>query len=182
MRQEFVDKALGINTAILAGCFVWIAMFSSPRLHAERLPENGWQLLAVAYPADRDVEVVLGGAEKTLASKGLGKVKWHDNAATVELKLERLPSPAEAGWSGAQYVLWAIDSDKRTMNLGLVPANGSKAEWKIQLPFRIFGLLITAEKNPQAAAPSTAVALESLLPTDPNLVVPVFRVNLSLAP
>lgn len=171
-----------MNRAIVAGFLIWLALFTRAGVAGERLPENGWQLLAVAYPADRDVEVVLGGAEKTLTSKGLGKVKWQDNAAAVELKLERLPRPAEAGWTGAQYVLWAIDSDKRTMNLGLVPANGDKAEWKIQVPFRIFGLLITAEKNPQAAAPSTQVAVESLLPTDPNLVVPVFRVNLSLAP
>ncbi|MBI2819799.1 MAG: hypothetical protein HYX73_07455, partial [Acidobacteria bacterium] len=63
-----------------------------------------------------------------------------------------------------------------------VPTNGSKAEWTVQVPFRIFGLLVTAEKNSQAANPSTAVALESHLPTDPRLVVPVFRVDISLSP
>jgi hypothetical protein len=68
------------------------------------------------------------------------------------------------------------------MNRGTLPVNEGKVEWKGQVPFRIFGLLVTAEANAQAASPGTAVALESLLPTDPRLVVPVFRVNLALKP
>ncbi len=50
------------------------------------------------------------------------------------------------------------------------------------VPFRVFGLLVTAEKNAQAETPSTAVVLESLLPTDRYLVIPVFRVNVDLTP
>jgi len=168
--------------APVAVFLLWTMVLSTAPLRGERLPNNGWRVLAVAYPEDRDVEVVLGGAEKTLISRGLCKVRWKDNAANLELKLENLPSPSDAGWSGTQYVLWAVDNEKRTMNLSLVPTNGGEAEWTVQVPFRIFGLLITAEKNPQATNPSINVALESLLPTDSRLVVPAFRVDLSLTP
>ena len=161
--------------------FGLLMLFVTP-LFGERLPNNGWQLLAVAYPPDRDVSVTLGGAERTLTSRGICKVQWSKEAASLELQLETLPSPADLGWAGQQYVLWAIDSEKRALNLGLVPLRGKEAKWKLQVPFRVFGLLATAEKNPQAQSPSTAVVLESLLPTDPNLVVPVFRVTLTLAP
>ena len=161
--------------------YLWMFLFLTTRLTAGRLSNQEWELLAVAYPADRDVSVVLGGAEKTLSSKGLCKVKWEENAATLEIEIQDLPAAAELGWPGQQYVLWAIDSEKRALNLGLVPLRSKEAKWKLQIPFRTFGLLVTAEKNAKAEAPSTAVALESLFPTDPFLVVPVMRVNVALA-
>ena len=173
-------RRIGHMTAIT--CLLWTSAVTGAELCGERLPDNGWRLLAVAYPPDREVEVVLGGAEKTLSSKGLAKVKWRENAAAVEVEIQDLPAPAEAGWSGQQFVLWAIDSEKRIMNLGLVPLNGKHAKWRVEVPFRVFGLLVTAEENAQASAPSSGVALETRLPMNPNLVVPVFRVNLRLNP
>lgn len=173
--------ATQMRRSTLESCLLGFLMLFAGDLFGERVP-NGWQLLAVAYPPDRDVSVSLGGAEKTLNSRGICKVKWRKDAATLELELENLPLPAELGWTGQQYILWAIDSEKRTLNLGLVPLHGKEAKWKLQVPFRVFGLLVTAEKNAQTQTPSSAVVLESLLPTDPSLVVPVFRVNLTLAP
>ena len=149
---------------------------------AGRKTPQGWEVFAVAYPDDRDVTVLLGGAEKTLASRGHAKVRWRDNAAMLELEVENLPAPAELGLSASQYILWAIDSEKRIVNLGPVPLNSKDDKWRAQAPFRIFGLLITDEQNAQAAAPSSAVVVESLLPTDPKLVVPVFRVPLNFTP
>ena len=169
-----------IRRVLLLACCV--ALLLPARVPGERVGESDWELLAVAYPPDRDVSVALGGAEKTLTAKGLCKVKWRESAAILELEVQDLPSPAEIGWTGQQYVLWAVDEEKRSVNLGLVPLQGKDAKWKVQVPLRIFGLLVTAEKNRQAAAPSTSVVLESLLPTDPRLVIPVFRVNLRLAP
>lgn len=180
--RKFVQKLPRFGAGILAGILLGTGSQSPAQLHGESLPDNGWRVLAVAYPEGRDVTVEIGGTEKTLTSKGICKVKWKDNVASLELKVEDLRSPSEGGWPGAQYVLWAVDNEKRAMNLGLVPLHGDKAEWKVQVPFRIFGLLVTAEKNLQATNPSTAVALESLLPTDPKLVVPVFRVDLTLTP
>ena len=150
-------------------------------LRPGQLPGGQWELLAIAYPPDRTVSVILGGAEKTLTSKGICEVKWHDKAATMEIQIENLPSAQELGWTGEQYVLWAIDPEKRAVNLGLVPLSKKNANWKVQVPIRVFGLLVTAERNPKAESPSTAVVLESLLPSDRYLVVTVVRVNLMLA-
>jgi len=169
-----------VSRAMLAGLLAIAGLVARTEARAERLPNNAWQVLAVGYPDDREVAVVLGGAEKTLSAKGICKVKWRDNTATLALEIKNLAAASELGGSGAQYVLWAVDSDKRVVNLGLVPASGKNAKWKVQVPFRTFGLLITAEKSPQATAPSTDVALESRLPANPDLVVPVFRVNLTL--
>jgi hypothetical protein len=167
---------------ILTSVCLWSLLLLSANVTAGKLPNDQWQLLTVAYPPDRDVAVVLGGGERTLTSRGICDVKWKEKAALVEMELENLPAPAEVGWPGRQYVLWAIDSEKRTLNMGLVPLNDKGAKWKVQVPFRVFGLLVTAEQNPQAQGPSAAVALESLLPVDPDLVVPVFRVSVALAP
>jgi len=154
----------------------------SARAGAGQLPDQQWELLAIAYPPDRTVSVILGGAEKTLTSRGICEVKWQDKAAAMEIQIENLPSAQELGWPGQQYVLWAIDPEKRAVNLGLVPLSKKNAKWKVQVPIRVFGLLVTAEKNPKAEAPSTAVVLESLLPSDRYLVVPVMRLPIALAP
>ena len=159
---------------------VWLGGILVPVLLAGPVPNHHWEVLAVAYPPDRTVSILLGGAERTLTSKGLCEVKWQKDVATMEIGVENLPAPGELGKPGQQYVLWAIDSDKRILNLGLVPWRDKQAKWKVQVPFRIFGLLVTVEGNPKAEVPSTTVALESLLPTDPFLVLPVFRVDMAL--
>lgn len=166
---------------ILAFVGLGLFLLVSAKVTAGKLPNNQWQLLAVAYPPDRSISVLLGGAERTLSSKGICAVKWQDQSAQMEIAVENLPPPAEVGWSGQQYILWAIDSEKRTVNLGLVPLNNKEAKWKVQVPFRVFGLLVTAERTPEAQTPSPAVVLESLLPTDTKLVVPVFRIKVDLA-
>ncbi len=167
---------------LLVALFALVVLVAPARIPAERISNDSWELLAVAYPDGREVEVSLGGSERALASNGSCKVKWRNDVAAVQLEVKNLPSPEQLGWSGKQYMLWAIDSDKRAVNLGLLPIKGKDASWKGQVPLRIFGLLITAEKNPQASTPSDAVVMESLLPRDPSLVVPVFRVALSLTP
>lgn len=167
------------KTAPLTFCLLLIA---SARLAAGLLPNNQWELLVIAYPPDRDVSVTLGGAEHTLTSKGLCKIKYKKEGASMEVEIHDLPSAQAIGWPGTQYVLWAIDEEKHAKNLGSVPMSGDGAKWNVQIPLRVFGLLVTAEKNAQASAPGTTVVLESLLPTDRYLVVPVFRVKVDLSP
>ncbi len=164
--------------------FVFLCFFllGAASLPAGKLPGDHWELLTVAYPPDRDVSVVLGGAEKTLTSKGICMVKWQNGSASLEIKVENLPAASEIDWAGRQYILWAIDSETRSVNLGPVPLNKKDAKWTGQAPFRVFGLLVTAEQNPSAEAPSGAVVMESLLPTDPRLVLPVLRVDVALVP
>jgi hypothetical protein len=159
-----------------------LLLIASAGLAAGLLPNNQWELLVIAYPPDRDVSVSLGGTERTLTSKGLCKIKYRKEGATMEIEIQNLPSSQSIGWPGTQYVLWAIDDEKHVTNLGPVPMSGDSAKWDMQVPLRVFGLLVTAEKNAKASAPSTAVVLESLLPTDRFLVIPVFRVNVDLAP
>lgn len=156
-----------------------VAMLCSAAM-GERASGTAWRLLAVGYPDARDVEVGIGGSEKALTARGVAKIKWRDGAAVVELEADRVPSPGELGSSGGQYVLWAIDQEKKVVNLGAVQHSGKKVKASAKAPFRIFGLLITAESNAAAKSPSTAVALESRLPLNPNLVLPVFRVEIPL--
>jgi len=152
------------------------------RLLAGQLPGNHWELLAISYPPDRKVSVSLGGGEKTLTSKGSCKVKWRKDSAEMEIEVKNLPAAAEVGWPGRQYVLWAVDREKRAVNLGVVPLRSKDAKWAAQVPFRVFGLLVTAEEDPKATVPGAQVALESLLPTDADLIIPVFRVDVALTP
>lgn len=148
---------------------------------AGQLPGNRWDLLAIAYPPGKEVAVSLGGAERTLTAAGAIKVKAKPDSSSLEIEIKNLPASGEVGWTGKQYVLWVLDREKRVMNMGPVPVRGKGAKWSVQIPFRVFGLLVTAEQDPKASAPSDEVAMESLLPIDPNLVVPIYRVEVALA-
>ena len=171
-----------VHMRTLIFVYLCFSLLGAASLPAGKLPGGHWELLTVAYPPDRDVLVALGGTEKTLTTKGICKVKWQNGSASLEIKVKDLPAASEINWAGRRYVLWAIDSAKRSVNLGPLPLNKKNATWKAQAPFRVFGLLVTAEQNPSAEAPSGAVVMESLLPTDPSLVVPVFRVDVALVP
>jgi hypothetical protein len=152
----------------------------APLAWGERAGANAWKLLAVAYPDARDVDISIGGSDKALTARGKAKIKWRDGAAVVEMEADRVPSPAELGKGSGQLVLWAIDQEKKAVNLGSVRLNGKRVKASAKAPFRIFGLLVTAEADAGAKSPSSAVALESRLPLNPNLVLPVFRVEIPL--
>ena len=175
------SKSLHHGGTNVAALFLATLVLFPAGLAGGALPDNRWQVLAISYPDRRTVEVSLGGSAKTLTSVGEAKVKWRAGKAQVELRVEALPAPASLSWPDRQYVLWAIDNEKRAINLGTVPLRGTKAEWRVEVPLRTFGLLVTAEKNAQAQQPGDAVVLESLLPRDTTLVVPVFQVNVTLA-
>ena len=113
-------------------------------------------------------------------ARGIAKVKWREGAAVVEMEADHVPSPAELGKNGGQLVLWAIDQEKKAVNLGTVQVSGKKVKASVKAPFRIFGLLVTAETDANTKAPGSAVALESKLPLNPDLVLPVFRVEITL--
>src|SRR5579885_873331 len=167
---------------VMSRAVVWLLFFSVGAVMAGPLSGNRWELLEIVYPPDRSMSIYMCGSDKTLTATGECKIKWQKGTGSLELEIKGLPSPNEAGWGNRQYVLWALDRDKHIANLGVVPLRGKNAKWSVQTAFRTFGLLITAEQDPKAPAPSTAVAMESLLPTDPDLVVPVYRVEIDLGP
>ena len=173
-------KPHGVPARIFSALFLCCLLLSSLS-QAGQLPGNRWDLLAIAYPPGREIAVALGGAEKTLTSSGAFKVKAKADSSSLEIEIKNLPAPGEVGWTGKQYVLWALDREKRVMNMGLVPVRGKGGKWSVQIPFRVFGLMVTAEQDPKAPAPSEEVAMESLLPIDPDLVVPIYRVEVALA-
>lgn len=164
----------------LALTMMFALIAAAPLAWGERASATAWKLLAVAYPDARDVDITIGGSEKALTARGVAKIKWREGAAVVEMEADQVPSPAEIGKSGGQLVLWAIDQDKKVVNLGAVQLSGKKLKASVKAPFRIFGLLVTAEVDAAAKSPSSAVALESRLPLNPNLVLPVFRVEIPL--
>jgi hypothetical protein len=177
--MNMINRAKGLCSAVC--CLVMtLGILAASVARGERAGANAWRLLAVAYPDARDVDVTLGGSERALTARGLAKIKWREGAAAVDITADQVPSPGDIGKNGGQLVLWAIDQDKKIVNLGALQLNGKKLKAKAQAPFRIFGLLITAESDAAAKTPSSAVALESRLPVDPNLVLPVFRIEVPL--
>ena len=174
------QKLQGMPARIFSASFLCYFLLTSGSF-AGQLPGNRWDLLAIAYPPGREVAVTLGGAEKTLTAAGAFKVKAKADSSSLEIEIKNLPAPGEVGWTGKQYVLWALDREKRVMNMGPIPVRGKDGKWSVQIPFRVFGLMVTAEQDPKASAPSAEVAMESLLPIDPNLVVPIYRVEVALA-
>src|SRR5579864_6797767 len=112
---------------ILAVVWLCSVLLPTTALVAGPLPGNHWEVLTVVYPPGQTVFANLGGAEKTLTAKGICRVKYRQEAALLDIEIKNLPSTTESGWTGRQYVLWAVDREKRTLNMGLVPSRGKDA-------------------------------------------------------
>ena len=86
---------------VIALCYLLLPATS----RAGQLPGDRWDLLAISYPPGREVEVALGGGGKSLAASGACTVKAKKDKSSLEIEIRDLPSVAEVGWTGRQYVL-----------------------------------------------------------------------------
>src|SRR5262245_9914739 len=117
--MEMINRAKRL-CGLVCSLVIILGILANPSARGERAGANVWRLLAVAYPDARDIDVTIGGSERALTARGLAKVKWRDGAAAIEMTADRVPSPEELGKRGGQLVLWAIDQDKKVVNLGAV--------------------------------------------------------------
>jgi outer membrane protein OmpA-like peptidoglycan-associated protein len=105
------------------------------------------------------------GTELMPKAKGTAKVDSHLGRTAIKIDVEDLDSPQKFGKEYLTYVLWAIDPQGRTQNLGEIVLDGGR-EIQVTTPFQAFGMIVTAEPYFAVTRPSDLVVMENVIRKD----------------
>jgi len=106
------------------------------------------------------VEKIEGAAEVRHRFK-----KTKERTTSVEISMKGAPPPSDVKPGLTAYVAWAVDAKGALTRLGLFANKGGlKAETELQS----FGIVISAEPDPEAIAPKGVFVLESEYPVKKN--------------
>jgi len=110
-------------------------------------------------------KVDLKGTELMPKATGNARVESHLGRTEIRAKVEGLTSPQVFGKEYLTYVLWAVDPQGRTQNLGEFVLDGGN-EITVTTPFQAFGLIVTAEPYFAVIRPSDLVVMENEIRKD----------------
>jgi outer membrane protein OmpA-like peptidoglycan-associated protein len=82
----------------------------------------------------------------------------------VSAEFKHLPPPSSFGSEYLAYVMWAISPDRAPVNLGELARDGERAKIDVVRKRGSFGLVVTAERDPDVEQPAGEVVLESGVP------------------
>jgi outer membrane protein OmpA-like peptidoglycan-associated protein len=124
---------------------------------------TGRSIKAIGY------QVGGGGTTVDLTSSGLvsgatgeAKVEARASVTTVEAKVSGLKIPTPLGPEFLAYVVWAVSTEGRAVNLGEVrPNEDGKGELKTTTQLQSFSLFVTAEPYASVRQPSEMLVLEN---------------------
>lgn len=119
-------------------------------------------LLLVGYEPGRTTSLDFRGTEQLIVAKGSAQIKIERGAAQIDAKFQDLLPPVIFGPEYSAFVLWAITSQGRVLNLGEVVIRGDRGEIKTSVPLQSFGLIVTAEPYSAISIPSNVVVLENV--------------------
>lgn len=110
-------------------------------------------------------KVDLLGTELMPQAKGSAKIESHLGRTEINANVSNLDSPQKFGREYLTYVLWAIDPQGRTQNLGEFVLNGGR-DIQVTTPLQAFALIVTAEPYFAVTRPSDLVVMENVIRKD----------------
>jgi outer membrane protein OmpA-like peptidoglycan-associated protein len=95
---------------------------------------------------------------------GHAKVESKNGRLAINLELKHLPPASTFGGQFLTYVLWAITTEGRAVNLGeVLPGDNGKDKVQVTTDLQAFGLIITAEPYYAVTYPSNKVVAENVI-------------------
>jgi len=116
------------------------------------------QVPAFSYVEGPKSKLTFRGTALTPTAEGKVEVEYERGRSQVDAKVKRLPDPWSLG-PYTTYVLWAVTSDGRSTNLGVLATSDGKGDLETSFSSPQFALIVTAEPHVAVTAPSTAVVL-----------------------
>src|SRR4051794_828501 len=106
------------------------------------------------------------GTELMPTARGEAQVQSQMGSTKIETRLEKMTPPSQYGPEYMTYVLWAITTEGRPMNLGEVALEGDHAKLLSTTDLQTFGLIVTAEPYFAVTQPSDVVVAENFVRND----------------
>lgn len=103
------------------------------------------------------------GTELMQGATGEAKVESKSNRMEIEAKFQGFEDATKFGLEYLTYVLWAVSSQGRAVNLGEVALKNGSAQVKAITDLQTFGMIVTAEPYFAVTQPGNMVVLENVL-------------------
>jgi outer membrane protein OmpA-like peptidoglycan-associated protein len=103
------------------------------------------------------------GTELMQSATGEAKVESKSNRLEIDAKFQGLDEATKFGLEYLTYVLWAVSSQGRAVNLGELALKNGSAQVKAITDMQTFGMIVTAEPYFAVTQPGNMVVLENVL-------------------
>jgi outer membrane protein OmpA-like peptidoglycan-associated protein len=103
------------------------------------------------------------GTELMQGATGEAKVESKANRMEIEVKFQGFEDATKFGLEYLTYVLWAVSSQGRAVNLGEVALKNGSGQVKAISDMQTFGMIVTAEPYFAVTQPGDVVVLENVL-------------------
>src|SRR5271154_2793474 len=103
------------------------------------------------------------GTELMQGATGEAKVESKSNRMEIEAKFQGFEDATKFGLEYLTYVMWAVSSQGRAVNLGEVALKNGSAQVKAITDLQTFGMIVTAEPYFAVTQPGNMVVLENVL-------------------
>jgi outer membrane protein OmpA-like peptidoglycan-associated protein len=111
--------------------------------------------------------VDLKGTSLMPEATGRAKVNGKEGRLEVDVEVSHLAPATQIGGQYLTYVLWAITTEGRAVNLGeIVPSDSGKRGLDVTTDLQAFGLIVTAEPYFAVTRPSDQVVMENIIRTE----------------
>lgn len=123
-------------------------------------------VVVLQFPPDQKVGLSFyrtGAVEKIDGTAEVRRSFKKSNSTKVEVSIKDAPAPSSVKPEYQAYVAWAVDAKGGFTRLGAI-----SKDLKVETPLKAFGIVISLEANPEAAAPTGLFVLESEFPDKKN--------------
>jgi outer membrane protein OmpA-like peptidoglycan-associated protein len=103
------------------------------------------------------------GTELMQGAVGEARVDSKSNRMEIDARFQGLEPATKFGLEYLTYVLWAVSSQGRAVNLGEVALKNGSAQVKAICDMQTFGMIVTAEPYFAVTQPGNMVVLENIL-------------------
>ena len=103
------------------------------------------------------------GTELLQGASGEARVESKSNRMEIEAKFQGFDDATKFGLEYLTYVLWAVSSQGRAVNLGEVALKNGAGQVKAITDMQTFGMIVTAEPYFAVTQPGNMVVLENVL-------------------
>ncbi|MGH9324977.1 MAG: OmpA family protein [Vicinamibacteria bacterium] len=161
-------KSTHLTAAVIGLSLSLTAAEAAPQRVREALPvrETPRAILAITYPLDDTISVVLEGTGRLPDANGEAKVERKTGATEIEIELDEMKPADLFGGDYNTYVLWAASPEGQADNLGELILTGNRSKLNVTTPLDGFGLFVTAEPHFHVGSPSPFVVLENVRAKD----------------
>jgi len=137
-----------------------LAAQSQPEIPASSVISKS--VTAIGYQVGKSTNVNLLGKDVMPQASGQAKVEAKPGITNIEVNVKGLAQPGTLATEFLTYVLWAVSTEGRTINLGEVLINNNgEGNLKATTQFQTFSLFVTSEPYFSVRFPSELVVLEN---------------------